>query len=400
MAIQKINRDDIDFNKVYGTKYDAENQQNSIKVNEVYWGDNGDLFVDDETGLVTENGVALGYLGKDSITNNQERTPSPASMYNGSYRDESDIMKQEARIENIDPLSSGVPQEYQMVDDNVSFDEDSDNQDDIETIVTTDELIGDNEVDSEIKIEDTEEAPEVTPVENTEEETLVEETPAEENNTPVVPGEEAPSEVEITPIEESVSDIENEEIPQDLETEENNISDNNINDIETTDLNFANIIENINNRVDGFGGNNGHSIFEDAKRSGNEEVYMENMNNLLNNLDGVSSQFEADGKGYSFQSTVFSGGNHATGQNNPTHIMGSKADLRFYKDGVQLDVYNTTQEDWQYIKDVLGDNNLGVQFEKHNTVWGDVFLNDAINRYGEHVTYDNGWGSGTDIKRV
>ena len=157
-------------------------------------------------------------------------------------------------------------------------------------------------------------------------------------------------------------------------------------------------LDEIKDAVDEFGGNNGHDIYKDAKKSGNEEIYKKNMNNLLDNLTGVKNQFDADGKGYSFESTVFSGGKHATGSGNPTHGMGAKADLRWYKDGVQLDVNNASQEDWEYIRSVLDNNNLGVQFEKQNTVWGDVFLKEAYNKNGEVVSYDgSNWGDDASI---
>ena len=78
--------------------------------------------------------------------------------------------------------------------------------------------------------------------------------------------------------------------------------------------------------------------------------------------------------------------------------MGAKADIRWYKDGVQLDVGNATSEDWEYIRSVLGDNGLGVQFEKHNTVWGDVFLQEAKNVHGNTVSYDGStWGDDASI---
>ena len=157
-------------------------------------------------------------------------------------------------------------------------------------------------------------------------------------------------------------------------------------------------IDEINERIEEFGGNGKYSIYKDAEKSGNKEAYMENINNLVTNLEGVEKQFNADGKGYSFQSTVFSGGKHATGSGSPTHGMGAKADIRWYKNGVQLEVGNATSEDWEYIRSVLGDNNLGVQFEKHNTVWGDVFLNEAKNVHGETVSYDgSSWGDDASI---
>ena len=210
--------------------------------------------------------------------------------------------------------------------------------------------------------------------------TAQEETPTEETETPTE--EETP--VEETPVEETETPVE-----ETQPSEESNY------DGEQRDM------DEIKDAVDDFGGNNGHDIYKDAEKSGNEEIYKKNINNLLDNLNGVQNQFESDGKGYSFQSTVFSGGEHANGDGSPTHGMGAKADLRWYKDGVQLDVHNATQEDWEYIQSVLDNNNLGVQFEKKNTVWGDVFLKEALNRNGETVSYDgSSWGDDTSIYYV
>ena len=105
MSITPIKKEEIDFDKIYSTKADAINSTNNVKVQEIYWGDNGDLElnIDDETGvgMVTENGVGLGFVNKDSIirieeTGAVETSSSTESMYNGSFRDDSDIMKQKS----------------------------------------------------------------------------------------------------------------------------------------------------------------------------------------------------------------------------------------------------------------------------------------------------------------
>lgn len=112
MSIRSIKREEIDFDKIYGTKSDAMNQTNNVKVQEIYWGDNGELTVDfDEstnTGVVSENGVTLGFVSGESIKSIEntanEQTSSPVSqgsMYDGSFRNDSDIMKQQTKIDSI-----------------------------------------------------------------------------------------------------------------------------------------------------------------------------------------------------------------------------------------------------------------------------------------------------------
>ena len=445
MAIQKIKKEDINFDKIYGTKYDAQNSQNSVKTNEVYWGDNGDLFVDFDdstnTGVVTENGVALGYINKDSLKS--DSNASKSSMYKGSYRDDSDDMQRQTTISKISQNSmyngsyrddNDVMQKTgSVVSNNISYQEETNNETIEDNIINSQIVPEENRVIEEVSLK--EETPEeIAPISdftsNASYEPETNQTYEETNNTNLEPEEvsfdndlaSSPEVVEennnsdeiekivnatddnTKPLEElsQESIIENDNQNMETPAEETQIEQilpfERIENIEAMEENAPRDIEEINAAVEKFGGNNDHSIFDDAKRSGNEEIYMENMNNLIDGLEGVEKKFNEDGLGYSFQSTVFSGGKHATNIDKPTHLMGAKADLRFYKNGEQLDVHNATQTDWQYIKNVLEKNNLGVQFEKHNTVWGDVFLQNALNQKGETVNYDDGnWGSGTDI---
>ena len=405
MAIQKIQKEDIDFNKVYGTRADAENRQNNVKVNEVYWGDNGDLFYDDETGMVSENGVGLGFINKDSLLTSEA---SSDSIYNGSYRNDSNIM-QRSSIDTTNPTEN-KNSSNEIVSNDISSIENSNNintnifdssQED--NILNNDFNITSNEEEEKtyVEFENTNEEATIKPIEDTvtdnslNEKTIDDSQKLESNNDNVF---EPTIEEEITSNEEMPNSYTEQSNSEDIApiTSFEEEKDYTIG-VNPSGVEYGRNIDEINDKVDEFGGNNGHSIYDDAQRSGNEEIYKKNMNNLLDSLEGVEKQFLDDGKGYSFQSTVFSGGKHATNQDNPTHLMGSKADLRFYKDGVQLDVNNSSQEDWDYIKDVLTKNNLGVQFEKQNTVWGDVFLEEALNKSGETVSYDNGWGSGSDI---
>ena len=152
MSIQKIRKEDIDFSKIYGTKYDADNQQNNLKVNEIYWGDNGDLYFDEDTGMISENGVTLGFTNKDSLKNTETLSNSG---YNGSYRDDSDIMKQPTRIEKIDTIDKDksnhdkVGEKSYMEDSKNSIDEEVAPIDNIE-----ESSENTNDVEKEIKIEE------------------------------------------------------------------------------------------------------------------------------------------------------------------------------------------------------------------------------------------------------
>lgn len=453
MSIQKIKKEDINFDQIYGTKSDAKNHQNNVKVNEVYWGDNGDLMLDfDETtgiGVVSENGVGLGFVNKDSISNKQTVVSNPDSYYSGSYRDNSDVMKQQSgeafyngsyrnssdimgqitNIEKVDNSSvtpSTIPQEN--VANYTSYEIPDAVQETIEPITTSEDVLPSNEVDNPVEVTEavapTEEVQTetITPVANDESIEEISSKPIEEVAS--APAEEIPSEqvsddvvieeIKTTDTEEesaNSSSSMSETISDLLREEEDEEEEELITPIKTSEeekhttplpdyvpfIKIGRSLETINEEVNRFGGNNGHDLFADAQRSGNEEIFKANMNKMLDRLEGVEQQFANDGKGYSFQSTVFSGGDHSTKQDRPSHLMGAKADLRFYKDGVQLDVWNATKEDWQYIKDVLNNNNLQVQYEKHNTVWGDVFLPDALNIDGEIVNYKNGWGSGINI---
>lgn len=68
MAIRKIDKKDIDFTKIYGNSSDAMNQgDNTINVNEKYWGDNDELTFNEETGLISEGGVGLGFINPNDL---------------------------------------------------------------------------------------------------------------------------------------------------------------------------------------------------------------------------------------------------------------------------------------------------------------------------------------------
>ena len=224
MAIQKISKEDIDFSKIYSTKYDADNEQNNVKVNEIYWGDNGDLFFDDETGMISENGVTLGFTNKDSIKSIEEVAPK-TSRYNGSYSDDNDIMKQGVSTQT----SGNVNGTLYAEDADIAGSDAAP----IEGIDTVEEAA--NEVEEEVKIDES-----ATTNESNGEIATVDEVDMEE----IVPeSEESSSDnQEETPIEEieTTTDTENEENSEVIESEEDNLepetdgSEEKINSIENS----------------------------------------------------------------------------------------------------------------------------------------------------------------------
>lgn len=72
--LKRINRDDIDYMKIYTNKYDSMNNSDNYKTGlKQYWGDDEKVLeVNFDTGLVEEtqdNGekVGMGYLSQDNI---------------------------------------------------------------------------------------------------------------------------------------------------------------------------------------------------------------------------------------------------------------------------------------------------------------------------------------------
>ena len=63
-----IDKSQIDFSNIYGNSTDAIlGNTNTLNVNPQYWGDEGTLMLDENTGLITENGVGLGYINPTTI---------------------------------------------------------------------------------------------------------------------------------------------------------------------------------------------------------------------------------------------------------------------------------------------------------------------------------------------
>ena len=120
MSIRKIEKSEIDFSKIYGNQQSAMAQNgNTVKAKEEYWGDTDDLYFDEETGMVSEGGVGLGFINKNDLIKDIEpkvdpghapdhtqlhnsghesdnaTAPSvqpgdPSTYYNGSYREDSE----------------------------------------------------------------------------------------------------------------------------------------------------------------------------------------------------------------------------------------------------------------------------------------------------------------------
>ena len=201
MAIQKIDKNDIDFSHIYRTKQDAENQQNTVNVNEVYWGDNGDLLVDDETGLVTENGVALGFINKNDLTHKSsdgapqtttQDTTSPTPYTPDYVSDKTEVdnsvsapaLAQGGQSSaSISPIQSETPTPY-------TPDYVSEPQEDVSPTPYTPDYVNDNSgVPEEMTFEDNTYDNDVTPASSDSEiasidqpKEVVDNTPVENNN--------------------------------------------------------------------------------------------------------------------------------------------------------------------------------------------------------------------------
>ena len=426
-----INSKEIDLSKIYSTAANAVNGLNNVKISEnnASWNSENLTYEikDNNVVMILNNGVPIGYTNlqdlkpediepkNSGVIASGEEAPDDVSATYEEKSDNGDLKSQgfshaadgtgAAQISNLGNVTHKVSMDEYMEDNVEEVTTGTITRED--TIDTTYNEEPASEVEESSSTVPAEETPNVTievEVQDEAAEEVKEE--AEEHNAPIASGEEPNVTIEAEVQDEAAEEVKEEhnepihsgeELQESLDAEYEPTEEEMYNQ-EAKDFSVDRDLDEINMAVEYFGGNNGHSIYDDAKRSGNEEAYMENMNNMLDSLEGVEAQFNADGYGYSFQSTVFSGGEHATGSSSPTHFMGAKADLRWYKNGVQLDVGNATQEDWQYIKSVLQDNGLDVQFEKGNTVWGDTFLQQALNQNGEIVSYEgSNWGKGTDI---
>lgn len=76
MAIKKIEKSQIDFSKIYSSQKSAQaDDGNYVKAHEEYWGDTGDLYFDDETGMVSEDGIGIGFINKKDLLNITKAQP-------------------------------------------------------------------------------------------------------------------------------------------------------------------------------------------------------------------------------------------------------------------------------------------------------------------------------------
>ena len=92
MSIRKIEKSEIDFSKIYGNQQNAMEQNgNTVKAKEEYWGDTDDLYFDEETGMVSEGGVGLGYINKNDLIRdikpevNPGQVPDHTQLHNGGH---------------------------------------------------------------------------------------------------------------------------------------------------------------------------------------------------------------------------------------------------------------------------------------------------------------------------
>ena len=81
MAIRKIDKSEIDLNKIYGTKNDASNGTNVKRAAERYWGDNLELeYVEgSDVAMVKQNGIGIAYININDIKNVDKSKSNMAS---------------------------------------------------------------------------------------------------------------------------------------------------------------------------------------------------------------------------------------------------------------------------------------------------------------------------------
>ena len=129
MAIRKIQKSEIDFNKVYGSKANAAaHNDKTVKVNEQYWGDTGDLYFDDETGMVSEDGIGIGFVNEADLLPIEEIKREPKDYTNIK---DTKAAHEQKRIDGVE--------------DYMSFEETDDGIEEIQPILTSDDLIDDSE---------------------------------------------------------------------------------------------------------------------------------------------------------------------------------------------------------------------------------------------------------------
>ena len=142
----EINKEDLDFTKIYGTSEDARNSTNPLKnVNSNYWGDNGaKLFYNPDTGLVIEqqldgSTVAMGYINEDSFIkhNHDDNIEKP---------DKNDDVKEDTikTIEHEDDENTKDDEEDNEKDEE-KIDDDKINPDDLIDLIDNNDENKDND---------------------------------------------------------------------------------------------------------------------------------------------------------------------------------------------------------------------------------------------------------------
>ena len=68
--IRKIQKSEINLNRIYNNKYDADNMSNALRANVKYWGDDLTLETTDDpnVGIVYQNGIGIAYVNLNELT--------------------------------------------------------------------------------------------------------------------------------------------------------------------------------------------------------------------------------------------------------------------------------------------------------------------------------------------
>ena len=119
-SIRKIDKSDINLNKIYTTKFDAQSQTNSKIASVGMWDDNLEIKMTDDpnVGLVMKDGKALGYINlidsdsKDKFVNNTDV----------SFDSDEFLKQQKSGAHNTKVVKPGqMSEDYEIPSDDNSF---------------------------------------------------------------------------------------------------------------------------------------------------------------------------------------------------------------------------------------------------------------------------------------
>lgn len=205
MAIRKIDKNEIDFSKIYSTSSDAINHgDNTVKVHDIYWGDNGELTFDEETGLVSENGVGLGFINRDdllAVNTTENIIPQERLSENNSYNIIEESSNGEGDVTVI-TFDDSAPEENVIPNEQIAQPVEEKTNEEVVAVDDSSSTVPQEEIPSPEIINEEPKADESVPITSIEDnnENVTEEIPAEEDTSNRVPQEDI---IDVTPIDET-----------------------------------------------------------------------------------------------------------------------------------------------------------------------------------------------------